>query len=77
MQKETDISTKDWRSQRMAEKVHVLFDRVWTKGEVQLIDDLITDDFVWKVGCLYLCGMHPGGGGGLLQQHDCRMLPVC
>lgn len=33
----------------MTEKVHTLFDRVWSKGDVQLIDDLITDDFVWKV----------------------------
>eukprot|EP00878_Enallax_costatus_P002506 GHUV01002686.1.p1 GENE.GHUV01002686.1~~GHUV01002686.1.p1 ORF type:complete len:212 (+),score=35.54 GHUV01002686.1:178-813(+) len=48
VQKETDISTKDWRMQRMTEKVHLLFDRVWSKGEVQLVDDLITDDFVWK-----------------------------
>lgn len=32
----------------MTEKVHTLFDRVWSKGDVQLIDDLITDDFVWK-----------------------------
>lgn len=44
-----DISTKDWRMQKMTDKVHVLFDRVWSKGEVQLVDDLITDDFVWKV----------------------------
>lgn len=33
----------------MTEKVHALFDRVWSKGEVQLIDDLLTDNFVWKV----------------------------
>jgi hypothetical protein len=50
VQKDTEISTKDWRAQRMADKVHALFDRVWSKGEVQLVDDLITDDFVWKVG---------------------------
>jgi hypothetical protein len=49
VQKDTEISTKDWRAQRMTDKVHALFDRVWSKGEVQLIDDLITDDFVWKV----------------------------
>lgn len=50
VQKDTEISTKDWRAQRMTDKVHALFDRVWSKGEVHLIDDLITDDFVWKVG---------------------------
>jgi hypothetical protein len=50
VQKDTEISTKDWRAQRMADKVHALFDRVWSKGEVYLVDDLITDDFVWKVG---------------------------
>eukprot|EP00882_Tetradesmus_deserticola_P002588 GHRQ01002753.1.p1 GENE.GHRQ01002753.1~~GHRQ01002753.1.p1 ORF type:complete len:217 (+),score=56.96 GHRQ01002753.1:276-926(+) len=47
-QKDTEISTKDWRAQRMVDKVHALFDRVWSKGDVQLVDDLITDDFVWK-----------------------------
>lgn len=47
--KETDISTKDWRAQKMADTVRIFFDKVWSRGEVQLLDQLLTDDFVWKV----------------------------
>jgi hypothetical protein len=32
--KETDISTKDWRAQKMADTVKLFFNRVWSKGEV-------------------------------------------
>jgi hypothetical protein len=48
--KETDISTKDWRAQTMERTVRTFFDRVWTRGEVELLPELLTDDFVWKVG---------------------------
>lgn len=48
--KDTDISTKDWRAQKMTDTVRIFFDRVWSRGEVQLLDELLTDDFVWKVG---------------------------
>jgi len=34
VQKDVDISTKDWRAQKMAETVRVFFDRVWSRGEV-------------------------------------------
>lgn len=34
----------------MERTVRTFFDRVWTRGEVQLLPELLTDDFVWKVG---------------------------
>lgn len=46
--KDADISTRDWRAQRMNEGVRAFFDRVWTRGEVDLLDELVTDDFAWK-----------------------------
>jgi ketosteroid isomerase-like protein len=33
----------------MADTVRIFFDRVWSRGEVQLLNELLTDDFVWKV----------------------------
>jgi hypothetical protein len=46
--REPDISTKDWRAKDMTETVNRLFENVWSKGEVQLIQDIISEDFVWK-----------------------------
>lgn len=75
-----DISTRDWRMQKMTEKVHMLFDRVWSKGEVQLIQDLIAEDFVWKVreapsapalwGSVAGSAVHVGNGNLSLMQQD-------
>eukprot|EP00879_Flechtneria_rotunda_P002504 GHRR01002702.1.p1 GENE.GHRR01002702.1~~GHRR01002702.1.p1 ORF type:complete len:215 (+),score=53.00 GHRR01002702.1:536-1180(+) len=48
VQRDADISTRDWRTQTMAETVHKLFDRVWSKGDLQLLNEIVTEDFVWK-----------------------------
>lgn len=32
----------------MERTVRTFFDRVWTRGEVELLPELLTDDFVWK-----------------------------
>ena len=32
----------------MTDAVRALFERVWSKGEVALIDTLVSEDFVWK-----------------------------
>eukprot|EP00775_Hariotina_reticulata_P009298 gene9298-9463_t len=47
--REPDISTKDWRAKEMTNTVNRLFENVWSKGEVQLIQDLIAEDFdsIW------------------------------
>lgn len=37
-----DISTKDWRTQRMAEAVERLYDRVWNQGDLELISQLVS-----------------------------------
>jgi hypothetical protein len=36
------------RAQQMTDAVRALFERVWSKGEVALIDTLVSEDFVWK-----------------------------
>jgi hypothetical protein len=34
VQKDADISTRDWRAQKMSDTVRTFFDRIWTRGEV-------------------------------------------
>ena len=44
----SDISTKDWRSQKMSDVAHRFFDRIWSRGETQLIDELLAENFAYK-----------------------------
>jgi hypothetical protein len=46
--KDSDISTKDWRAQRMSDAAHKFFDRLWSRGETQLVDELLAENFAYK-----------------------------
>lgn len=51
--KDADVSTKDWRAQRMTENVHKFYDRLTSRGEMTLADELLADNFVQRDSIWY------------------------